>query len=297
MEHIQKASHNKKTVSLSSNASPGSKGHKSYTSNASDASPSMGGGSHYDNYLNSLIGKQIKINRGGPESLVGRLVGVQSDYVALYAKEGTVYINSSHVKSITELEGSKSQGSWTPNYIVASDFVGVLHKMVKSFAQVNWGGPEKVEGFIAEVGNQSLLLVVNGQDLMRIPLYHIKTVKSSGKYASSGSKGNKSGSGSKSGGTQGSGSGSGKSGGTQGSGSGGKSGGTQGSGSGGGKSGGTQGSGSGGKSGGTQGSRTGGSQGNKSGSKRNSTGGSGKGKSRSNQGSRNSSSKKSGRKG
>ncbi|MBW7454651.1 hypothetical protein K0U00_11475 [Paenibacillus sepulcri] len=259
MEHIQKASHNKKTVSLSSNASPGSKGHKSYTSNASDASPSMGGGSHYDNYLNSLIGKQIKINRGGPESLVGRLVGVQSDYVALYAKEGTVYINSSHVKSITELEGSKSQGSWTPNYIVASDFVGVLHKMVKSFAQVNWGGPEKVEGFIAEVGNQSLLLVVNGQDLMRIPLYHIKTVKSSGKYASSGSKGNKSGSGSKSGGTQG--------------------------------------SGSGGKSGGTQGSRTGGSQGNKSGSKRNSTGGSGKGKSRSNQGSRNSSSKKSGRKG
>lgn len=157
----------------------------------SDVSPTRGDRSHRSHrsdkhdkkgsYLRNLIGKNVKINRGGPDSLEGKLIAVQNDYVVLKTKDGVIYINASHVKSITELPTHKSRG-WKPKYIVANSFVGVLRKLTKSFVQINSGGPEKVEGFIAEVSDDSLLLV-DGQDLLRIPLFHIKTVKQAGKYA------------------------------------------------------------------------------------------------------------------
>jgi spore coat protein B len=144
-------------------------------------------GSHGQDYLQSLVGMLVKINRGGPDSLEGTLIAVQRGYLVLSTPEGTVYINITHVKSITEVK-NKKPSSKKYRYIVAGSFVGVLHKLVKKYVQINWGGPEKIEGFIAEVGNSALLLVV-GQELVRIPLFHIKTVKHTGKYASNGSQG------------------------------------------------------------------------------------------------------------
>lgn len=156
-----------------------------------EVSPTRGDRSHRSDkhdkkgsYLRNLIGKNVKINRGGPDSLEGRLIAVQSDYVVLQTKDGVIYINTSHVKSITELPTHKTKG-WTPNYIVARNFLGVLRKLTKKFVQINSGGPEKVEGFIAEVSDDSVLLV-DGQDLLQIPLFHIKTVKQTGKYVTYG---------------------------------------------------------------------------------------------------------------
>jgi spore coat protein B len=139
------------------------------------------------------MGMNVRINRGGPESLDGRMIGVQKGYLVLRNSTGNVYVNSSHVKSVTELptnssRGHSSRGMSQSQFIKADGFNGVLHALTRKFVQINWGGPEKIEGFIAQVGNQTLMLVV-GQELVQIPLYHIKTVKTAGIYASGGSKG------------------------------------------------------------------------------------------------------------
>jgi spore coat protein B len=74
-------------------------------------------------YLKSLVGKKVKVYRGGPESCEGRLLDVQSDYVALMPEESNdnsnnnnnnakndnskndnsiIYYNLRHVQSISE---------------------------------------------------------------------------------------------------------------------------------------------------------------------------------------------------
>ncbi|MFC4810781.1 hypothetical protein [Paenibacillus sp. GCM10023250] len=146
------------------------------------------------NFLSNQVGMNVRINRGGPESLQGKLLGVQSGYLVLKASGGLVYVNTTHVKSVTDLPGGTkgshgSRGGSRP-YIMAGSFVGVLRALRQKFVQINWGGPEKIEGFISDVGNNALLLVV-GPELVQVPLQHIKTVKTAGIYASRGSQGSK----------------------------------------------------------------------------------------------------------
>lgn len=124
-------------------------------------------------YLHSLIGRNVKINRGGPDALTGRLLAVRSNYLVLQTRNGIVYINAEHVKSITEAAGGT--GGRTAMYIMADSFNGVLRQLRQQFVQINQGGPEKVEGFIAEVSHDTLLLVSN-KEAIRIPLFHIRSV-------------------------------------------------------------------------------------------------------------------------
>ena len=127
----------------------------------------------HTNYLNSLIGHHVKVNRGGPDALTGRLLAVHSNYLVLQTKTGVVYVNAAHVKSITETAGGTGGRSTT--YIVAENFNGVLRQLRQQFVQINQGGPEKVAGFVVEVTNDTLLLVSN-KEAIRIPLHHIRSV-------------------------------------------------------------------------------------------------------------------------
>ena len=135
------------------------------------------GGKHLG-YLMSFIGKNVKINRGGPESIVGKLIAVHADYIVLRTNNGFIYVNAAHIKSITEGKGSHSVGrsmGRPAGYIMAYSFNDVLRRLQKQFVQINQGGPEKVTGFIVEVGPDTLLLV-SGKEVIRIPLFHIRTV-------------------------------------------------------------------------------------------------------------------------
>jgi len=135
------------------------------------------GGQHVS-YLLSFIGKPVKINRDGPESMVGRLIAVHADYIVLLTKDGIVYVNAAHIKSITEGKVAQSIGRTKgghTGYIMAHSFNDVLRRLTKHFVQINQGGPEKVTGFIVEVGHDTLLLV-SGKEVIRIPLFHIRTV-------------------------------------------------------------------------------------------------------------------------
>jgi spore coat protein B len=167
-----------------------------------------------ENFVDSLVGKCVKINRGGPDSIEGKLLAVKSDFYVVKTRKGVVYVAKDHVKSITETNGKKdclddkSDGNKSGNksrgkccdcdcdhkskkkkrdFIDADNFRGVLRALNQTFVQVNTGGPEKVEGFLAQVCRDSIL-VVSGNDAVNIPIDHIRSIKEAG----NGSRGNKS---------------------------------------------------------------------------------------------------------
>ncbi|PWW07411.1 hypothetical protein DFQ01_102304 [Paenibacillus cellulosilyticus] len=147
------------------------------------------------NFLEALVGEQVKINRGGPDSIFGKLLAVKSDYLVVGTSEGVVYVKRNHIKSITDLDGShgstggsrtggtgtgtggRSGGSrGTKAFVQADNFRGVLRALNQKFVQVNWGGPEKVEGFLAEVSGDRIL-VVSDHKKVDIFIDHIKSIK------------------------------------------------------------------------------------------------------------------------
>jgi len=142
--------------------------------------------------LEDLVGKKVKINRGGPNSIVGKLLAVKSDYLVVWTKEGVVYVNKKHVKSITELSttggrtdgtrgtggtrGDRSDKHRKPDFIKADNFRGVLKALEHKFVQVNTGGPEKVEGFLCDVKKDHILVVADDKKI-KIFIDHIRSIK------------------------------------------------------------------------------------------------------------------------
>lgn len=161
------------------------KGHHPHRSHRSHRSTGNGN----TNFLEALVGEQVKINRGGPNSIYGKLLAVKSDYLVVGTSEGVVYVKRNHIKSITDLDGSHGTGGsgtrtggtggrsgGTKAFIQADNFRGVLRALNQKFVQVNWGGPEKVEGFLAEVSNDRIL-VVSQHKKVDIFIDHIQSIK------------------------------------------------------------------------------------------------------------------------
>lgn len=130
----------------------------------------------------TLIGKEVRLDRGGPESRQGRVVAAGSDYVVIYnEKDGLIYYNTQHVKSITQ--NTKN----SPEYVEvepvqpalkimeADNFVGLLRGMKNLWCQINRGGHESVQGVLAEMTDDYINMVVN-HELVTIYNYHIKNV-------------------------------------------------------------------------------------------------------------------------
>jgi spore coat protein B len=150
-----------------------------------------------ENFLDALVGEQVKINRGGPNAIFGKLLAVKSDYLVVWTREGIVYVKTNHIKSITDLDGSmgnrtggsgsggsrtggsrgsRTGGSKDKDFIKADNFRGVLKALNQKFVQVNWGGPEKVVGFLAEVTKDHILVVAEHKKV-EIFIDHIQSIK------------------------------------------------------------------------------------------------------------------------
>ena len=128
----------------------------------------------------SLVGKVIKIDRGGPESRVGMLLAAEDDYFVLFTKDdGVVYYKMQHVKSVTvDSKDSMGKAFEMPEnveYYQGEDFKSVIANFRHSWVKVNRGGPEKLEGIMNEV-EDDYVTVFSKQEVIQLSMFHIRNI-------------------------------------------------------------------------------------------------------------------------
>ncbi len=129
--------------------------------------------------MTSLVGKVVKINRGGPESRIGKLLYGGDDHFALLTeKDGVVYFNAAHVKSISQ--NSKSEmpfnGSEEEIEFMKEDTLGALLTSLQyQWVKINRGGPEKLEG-VLDHSNEDYVTVVLNEEVIRLAMFHVKSI-------------------------------------------------------------------------------------------------------------------------
>jgi len=128
----------------------------------------------------SLVDKVVKVDRGGPESRVGKLLTAAEDYFTLLTEnDGIIYYNTQHIKSLTH--NSKKQVEFNLEipkdfeYIQAEDFIGVLECLTLQWVKINRGGPETLEGVLDQVTDDFVTIVAN-EEIIRVALFHIRNI-------------------------------------------------------------------------------------------------------------------------
>jgi spore coat protein B len=128
----------------------------------------------------SLVGKTIKVDRGGPESRIGKLMAVLDDHLVLLTKDdGVIYYNTHHVKSVTEnSKDTMDLGIEVPEnfeFKSASNFQGLLDSLKFQWVRINRGGPEKLEGVISEI-NKDFVSLISKEEVVRVSMWHIRNI-------------------------------------------------------------------------------------------------------------------------
>ncbi|MCR8850040.1 hypothetical protein NQ095_16590 [Rossellomorea sp. SC111] len=132
--------------------------------------------------MSSLVGKIIKVNRGGPESRTGKLLYGGDDHFALLTeKDGVIYYNTSHVKSISQniksglpFNGEKLSEEGM-EFIKEDTFGALLTSLKYQWVSINRGSPEKLEG-ILENSNDDFVTVVLNEEVVRLAAFHVKSI-------------------------------------------------------------------------------------------------------------------------
>ena len=128
----------------------------------------------------SLVGKVIKIDRGGPESRVGMLLAAKDDYFVLFTKDdGFVYYKMQHIKSVTvdskDSFSKEFEVLENMDYYQGEDFKSVISNFRHSWVKVNRGGPEKLEGILNEV-EDDYVTIFSKQEVVQLAMFHIRNI-------------------------------------------------------------------------------------------------------------------------
>jgi spore coat protein B len=128
----------------------------------------------------SLVGKTIKVDRGGPESRLGKLMAVLDDHLVLLTKDdGVIYYNTHHVKSVTEnSKDTMELGIEVPEnfeFKSAQNFQSLLDCLKFQWVRINRGGPEKLEGVISEI-TKDFVSLISKEEVVRISMWHIRNI-------------------------------------------------------------------------------------------------------------------------
>jgi spore coat protein B len=130
--------------------------------------------------LSSLVGKAVKVNRGGHDSRIGQLLEVEEDYFVLLTKEdGVLYYKGHHVKSLTNnLKKGLDFNLTIPEdftYIGGNCFKEVLCNLKYHWVTLNRGGHEKYEGVMDDVNDEYITMVSN-EEVIRVAMFHIRNI-------------------------------------------------------------------------------------------------------------------------
>jgi spore coat protein B len=162
--------------------------------------------SNFSDLASNFKNQMVRINRGGPEAKIGTLLEVKGDFLILFTNEnGLIFYNKHHIKSLSAViektedtaatgEGTeankpsteaKAEDSTEQNTqqidslmtiyanIAADNFNDLLKNVKYTWVKLNQGGPESVEGLLVDINEEQLLLAVNN-NILRIPIYHLK---------------------------------------------------------------------------------------------------------------------------
>jgi spore coat protein B len=131
--------------------------------------------------MNMHVGKTIRVDRGGPESRIGKLLAVFEDFfVLLTEKDGVVYYKTNHVRSITESsKDAMKLGLKIPEKLefkTAENFHKLLESIRFQWVKINRdGGPESLEGVLSDANKHYASLIVN-EEVVRFSLKHIRNI-------------------------------------------------------------------------------------------------------------------------
>ncbi|WP_443951824.1 spore coat protein [Priestia megaterium] len=146
--------------------------------------------------LSLMKTKYVQVNQGGPEKKAGQLLDVlgsfESAYIVLLTEDdGVIYINTEHVKSVSEYQnndGNQNNNgnqnnqsanqlflSQEPEYMKSKNFNDLFANLSHKWVSINNGGPEAVEGVLVQSRNGTFTLVQNNQ-VLRLQPRHVKTI-------------------------------------------------------------------------------------------------------------------------
>lgn len=126
------------------------------------------------------VGKIIRVDRGGPESRIGKLLAVHDDYfILLTKKDGVVYYKTNHIRSVTESSKDLMKlGIKVPKnfeYKTAENFVKLLESIKYQWVRINRGGHEALEGVLNDVTKDIASLIVK-EEVVRFSMKHIRNI-------------------------------------------------------------------------------------------------------------------------
>lgn len=142
-------------------------------------------------FMSDSIGKTVRLERGGPDELTGKLLGIMPDAITLETnKHGIVYVQSQHVKTISEAVIPEVQlssiipadgydlapvESQLPR-VYADDFRDLLSKLMHRLIRINHGGPNALQGVLIDVRPEAVTIVHDMKDYVHYPIFHIKSI-------------------------------------------------------------------------------------------------------------------------
>lgn len=132
------------------------------------------------NLLLSLMNKVVRVDRGGPESRIGKLMAAEDDhFVMLTEKDGIIYYKMQHVKSVTinSRDGMEFnvEDPAADSYALASDFKTIVDSLRYQWVKVNRGGPEMIEGIMNEVTDDYITIFAK-DEVIRLAMFHVRNI-------------------------------------------------------------------------------------------------------------------------
>jgi spore coat protein B len=142
----------------------------------------ISGGNKFMNkdLITSLMNKVVRIDRGGPESRIGKLLAVEDDHITLLTEDdGVVYYMTHHIKSITDnaKQGLEFNIEVPENFefLRANNCKSILEKLRFHWVQINRGGPETLEGVLNEA-NDDFVTIISNEEIIRLSMFHIRNI-------------------------------------------------------------------------------------------------------------------------
>lgn len=136
-------------------------------------------------FMSNSVGKLIQVERGGPDKIKGKLLGIKGDHLAVETENGVVYVHTPHVKTISEPIVVEKQAenaepaavpAAPPVVLEADDFTSLIGQMEHKYVKINQGGPNALEGVVLLQREGVVTIVHKMKDYVHYPIYHIKTI-------------------------------------------------------------------------------------------------------------------------